>query len=58
MSRPREWPRPWVDPSQCVHPAPVASLKFKDSDERVFQCMACGKTMTANDLKKNQKRKQ
>lgn len=58
MSRPREWPRPWVDPSQCVHPAPVALLRFKDSDETVFRCMACGETMTASDLKKNQQRKQ
>jgi hypothetical protein len=43
---------PWVDPSNCVHPGLVALLKFKDSDETLFQCTACGKKMTAGNLRR------
>jgi len=58
MSRPREWPRPWVDPSQCVHPAPVALLKFRDYDETLLRCMACGETLRARDLQRKQRLQQ
>lgn len=43
---------PWVDPSNCVHPGLVALLKFKDSDETLFQSTACGKKMTASSLRR------
>jgi len=56
MSRPREQPYPWVDPSQCVHPQPVVLLKFRDSDETLFRCMSCGKTLTASDLRDMRRR--
>lgn len=43
---------PWVNPSECVHPGLVALLKFKDSDETLFRCTACGKKMTASSLRR------
>jgi len=48
-------PLPWVDPSQCLHPAPVALLKFSDMDETRFYCGACGKTMRASDLDRDKR---
>lgn len=43
-------PLSWVDPSQCVHPAPVALLKFNDDDETLFFCIerGCATTMIGN----------
>jgi len=54
--RPRDSPPlPWVDPSVCIHPKPVALLKFRDFDETLYRCMACGETMTRNDLQGKEK---
>ncbi|WP_455286114.1 hypothetical protein [[Eubacterium] cellulosolvens] len=41
---------PWVDPEQCLHPAPIILLRFTDSEETRFYCGACGTTMTRADL--------
>jgi hypothetical protein len=45
-TQPRDPPSlPWASPDQCVHPFPVALLKFQDSDETVFRCTACGELL-------------
>jgi len=55
--RPRDQPQPpWVDPSQCAHPIPVALLKFNDTDETVYRCVPCGSIMTESERGTLQKR--
>jgi hypothetical protein len=47
----RDYPiLPWVDPTICPHPVPVALLKFNDDDETIFRCDVCGKLMTQVEL--------
>jgi hypothetical protein len=41
---------PWVNPDQCLHPAPVTLLKFNEADETLLRCVVCGKVMTASEL--------
>jgi DNA polymerase II large subunit len=37
-----------------MHPKLLALLKFRDFDETLFRCRACGKTMTRSDLQGKQ----
>jgi len=51
MRRLRDYPPlPWVDPDICPHPSPVTLLKFRDLDETVFRCIACGKVMMTSEV--------
>jgi len=43
-------PVPWVNPDQCLHPAPVTLLKLNETDETLLRCVVCGKAMTATEL--------
>jgi len=56
MSRPREYPHPWVNPNQYIRTQPVVLLKLEDSSETQYRCMACGERMTASELKERRTR--
>jgi hypothetical protein len=43
-------PMPWVNPDQCLHPAPVTLLKLNEAEETLLGCVVCGKVMTASEL--------
>jgi hypothetical protein len=42
---------PWVNPDQCLHPAPVTLLKLNEVDETLLRCVVCGKVMTVTEVR-------
>jgi hypothetical protein len=42
-------PLPWVNPDQCLHPAPVTLLKFNEADETLLRCVVCREIITASE---------